>query len=177
MPVTFPDMVVSFKETFSGLLRSYFDGGSHEINDTPHTFPRPEIVFDVRHLDQPIGLTIAFIGDGTGNRREGHCNHPNPPVGFSKRQHAYQIEDEIIRTLVIACPAKDISLNRRLIDQTWGLLFAVLETKRSEFAEVGIFSPTIPLLPADDRPREDVYEAIGIFTCKVRAVFARYELS
>lgn len=172
-------MAVSFKETLHGFLSGYFDGSAHQINNVSQDFPQSQIVFDIHNLQRPVTLTIALIGDGTTDRREHHCTHPDPPagtpVGLAKQLHGVQVQESVLRTLVIACPKQGTEFHRKLLDQTWGLLFALLETRRKELAALGIFSPAIPLMPVDETQREDIIEASGLFTCLIRARFARYE--
>lgn len=156
------------------MLSGYFDGDDHDINDIEIEFPVAKIVYDVRALAKPVGLTIAIIGNGIQDQKE--FKNTNPQSSLQYKNHGFELRATVIRQVVIAVPEiGGVNDSSRLqVDQAWGLLYAVFIGGVAELSSKGIFKPELDAVPADITKQEHLLEAHGTFQCEVRAQYARY---
>lgn len=172
--VQFPDITSSFKRSLHEVLAGYFDGATHEINDTIITFPTAKIVHDIRSLTKPLDLTIAIIGTGVQQQREVKCLNPNSLSQY--KNHGIEIRADVIRNVIIVLPLTGGTNNKsRLdVDNAWGKLYAAFVGGLADLADKGIFNPVLDLIPSDITTSEQLIEAHGLLRCEIRASYARY---
>jgi len=168
--VSFPDIVASFKTALTEILTAYFDGQIHKVSNVDVVFPSASIVWDIRQLKRPIGLTIALIGNGIHGQKE-----YNTLGSGSSGDHGKTLIAEIVRTVVISCPISpgDSGKSRNDVDSAWGSLYALFCNK-GLFSPRKIINPVLSAVPSDITDRLDIAEASGTFTCSIIVDYLAY---
>lgn len=169
--ITFPNITTTFKTAMYEVLSSYFNGAVHKLNDVNITFNSAKIVFDIHAID-PKQLTIALLGDVITSTEELKCRNPrgNSP--------GIELHSEILRSIAIGSPQSGgTPSNRLVVDQTWDMLFAVINGARKTFADRGILQARMSPIPQDITEKDTIITAYGALTCRLRCQFARHNLT
>jgi hypothetical protein len=175
--VTFVNIVESFKRAFHEVLAMYFDGNTHKLNDQILTFPNlidnGQIVYDARFLTDapPLPLTVSIIGRQAIRDHEIKNANPQKP-----NDPGVELRADIVRHVFVTGRLQDDDSlqTRKLIDEVYGLLFAVIKADHVSFGQRGILFPTLSSIPEDTSPSQHIAQAYGVLRCTVRSVYARH---
>lgn len=174
--VKFPEVAQTFKRALDEVLKQYFaTGGTFVVGDQSIVFPAATIAFDLRFIDNPIGLVISIIGDDVYDEETFKSNNPNPG-GTGKP--GIEVYASVVRSIYVSSARDGANgpSNRKLVDETWSKLYAVISANWTEFASRGIIRPTLSAVPEDMRERPTVVSAYGQLKTKIRYKMSRYNL-
>lgn len=176
--VAFPQISETFTRSIDEVLRTYFgSGGTFTLGNKSIAIPIAELIYDVRKLNERTSATIAVIGNGINNQTEEKCTDPD-----DNRSYAYEVRGSVRRDIIVGIPKGRDSENRNILHviQIWDILYAIFATQHKTFADKGIISPRIPIVPKEletssgiPAKPDEFANVVGTLVCEVRARYIR----
>lgn len=172
IPVSYPDIVETFKRAMFDILNLNFDGQVHRYGDINLAFPLARIEFHLQQNSRPMELTIAVLGDTVLNEEHEKCN--------LAEKHGYEIRAVVQRSVIIAAPyegGEERGKAAQLVDITWARLHNLTTMGVALFSARNIHGPQLSTLPDEITRDINIIEASGTFTAQIRAKYTAYSLT